>query len=673
MALSSVIVGATQAHAEVNVIQVTNTNDSGAGSLREALAEAQATGDDEITFAPSVTGTIRLTSGELDVAVGGTSGNLTIEGPGRDVLAVDAGGQSRVLDVKGSGGEVRPEMVVSGLTLTGGAASRDQDPSFSHGGALRATGTDLTLDQVEISGSRAEDHGGGVSVEGGSLLVADAAITGNTAGSPSNSGGGIHVDTAGATGTAVTVRDSIISHNRAGAYGGGMNVFGPAPVSVTRSTVSRNIASYTFSGMEFYVVEGAGGGISADALTVVDSLIAGNEAGRTGGGLRGRSLVVTGSTIADNYGGGIQVPDQSGDEFRMDSSTVTGNRNFGVSLGSDVPAVLRQSTIAGNIGPGVYSNASVALQGTVVAMNVNGDLAGAGSATLSHSLVQDPRDFGYADGGGAILGADPRLSPLADHGGPTPTMLPASNSPVIDQGSGFGATTDQRGFPRPVDDADSPDAADGSDIGAIELTEAELAGAPQVGNIEQPTITGRARVGETLRVDGGTWEPGNVSLTYQWFRNGVPISSATSASYTLTPSDFDRYLYGSGSPVRISVQVTAAIAGHRPGVRVSDYTDYVRAGVVTVSSPAQVTGKLRVGEILRAKPNLRGVSPRRRRAHVTVTWYLDKRLIERSYGASQLELRPRYRGKRVKVVFEYAPPKGYKKLTQVVQRRRPVR
>src|SRR5215469_6558160 len=95
--------------ARAGVITVINTNDSGPGSLRQALASAN--DGDTITFA--VTGTIGLTSGELLV-----NKSITILGPGAGSLAVNGNATYRVFYI-GAGNNV----TISGLTMTNGYVS----------------------------------------------------------------------------------------------------------------------------------------------------------------------------------------------------------------------------------------------------------------------------------------------------------------------------------------------------------------------------------------------------------------------------------------------------------------------------------------------------------------------------------------------------------------------
>ena len=98
--LSSVLVhGAT--------ITVTNTNNAGAGTLRQAITDAAA--GDDIIF--SVTGTITLTTGELAI-----NKNLTINGPGSSSLTISGNNSSRIFYIDGSSVTVN----LSGLTITNG-------------------------------------------------------------------------------------------------------------------------------------------------------------------------------------------------------------------------------------------------------------------------------------------------------------------------------------------------------------------------------------------------------------------------------------------------------------------------------------------------------------------------------------------------------------------------
>ena len=123
---------------------VTNTNDSGAGSLRQAIADAH--DGDTIDF--GVTGTITLTTGELLV-----NKSVTINGPGLDNLTVDGNHATRVFHVSGG-----VTATIDGLTITNGQAS-----GFSHsdgGGGIYNYQSTLTVSNCTLSGNSAHSGGG---------------------------------------------------------------------------------------------------------------------------------------------------------------------------------------------------------------------------------------------------------------------------------------------------------------------------------------------------------------------------------------------------------------------------------------------------------------------------------------------------------------------------------
>nr|WP_300045524.1 Ig-like domain repeat protein [uncultured Nocardioides sp.] len=82
--------------------------------------------------------------------------------------------------------------------------------------------------------------------------------------------------------------------------------------------------------------------------------------------------------------------------------------------------------------------------------------------------------------------------------------------------------------------------------------------APQV--VSAPTIKGTPVIGQTLSVDTGTWSVNNLTFTYAWMRNGVPVPGATSGAYTITTADA-----ASG----LSVQVVASTRGRADGIAVT--------------------------------------------------------------------------------------------------------
>ncbi|HEX6834895.1 MAG TPA: hypothetical protein VF132_15255 [Rudaea sp.] len=97
-------------------ITVTNLNDGGLGSLRQAIADANGSaGPDTIVFQSGLTGTITLTSGQLAI-----SDSVDIQGPGAAVLSVSGNNASRVFYLYSSATVL--DVSISGLTITGGSA-----------------------------------------------------------------------------------------------------------------------------------------------------------------------------------------------------------------------------------------------------------------------------------------------------------------------------------------------------------------------------------------------------------------------------------------------------------------------------------------------------------------------------------------------------------------------
>src|SRR5262249_61702976 len=104
----------------------------------------------------------------------------------------------------------------------------------------------------------------------------------------------------------------------------------------------------------------------------------------------------------------------------------------------------------------------------VVSERSNNVLAGSADVALGERNIV-PNSMPLT--GGTITGTpitdDPLLEPLANNGGPTQTLLPASGSPARDAGSNIGPTTDQRGLFRPFDIAGISNFADGPPSGAL--------------------------------------------------------------------------------------------------------------------------------------------------------------------------------------------------------------
>ena len=184
-------------------LTVTSNLGFGPGTLRDEIGQAQS--GDTIEFAPNLGQTIQLLNGQT--AFGGPielliTQNVTIQGPGAGLLAIDANNLARAF-------EIRPgaQVTISGLTVRDGdgtTGAYDPDPNDHHGGGILNEGT-LTLSGCTVTGNRATETsalgwGGGVA-NFGTMTMSGCTVTGNTA----TYGGGI--DNTGALtaiGTTVT-------------------------------------------------------------------------------------------------------------------------------------------------------------------------------------------------------------------------------------------------------------------------------------------------------------------------------------------------------------------------------------------------------------------------------------------------------------------------------------
>jgi hypothetical protein len=305
---------------------VLNLADSGTGSLRQAVHDANANpGADAIAFAHGLHGTIGLTSGQLSI-----TDALSITGPGATQLTISGSNASRVFDI-GAGTTV----TIADLTIANGATVGDGATVGSLGG------------------------GGILNEAGATLTLRDAALTNNTATAASNTvdvfGGGLLNE-----GTAI-VASSTFSGNRAlggggssffgGSSGGAIDNFGGATLTVTDSTFASNQALGTGAGSF-----GNGGAIENNAgfanstpsmATITDSVFTGNLAGGAGATGLGGALCNEGTGTTMKVSSSLLAGNQSGGS---DSATGDGGAidNFLGKLTLDRSAVTDNQAIAGS-------------------------------------------------------------------------------------------------------------------------------------------------------------------------------------------------------------------------------------------------------------------------------------------------------------------------------------
>jgi hypothetical protein len=205
---------AVPATAAAGDFQVTNLNDSGSGSLRQGLIDANTTaGADRVLFRSSLTGTIELQAPSLPAI----DESLEIVGPGARRLAVEQ--PDPEADVFGTVGAA---VGISRLTIRGG-----------EDGILPSDGSALRLEDVTITGADES----GISVVDSDVTVVGSALVGNGE-------EGMQLINGEAT-----VENSTISGNRTE---GGFELPDPSQLTLRNSTVTANNSDQGAGGIDAY-------------------------------------------------------------------------------------------------------------------------------------------------------------------------------------------------------------------------------------------------------------------------------------------------------------------------------------------------------------------------------------------------------------------------------------
>lgn len=416
---------------------IDNANAQGAQPNTDCAASTAGTND--IAFDPGVVGTSVLSNGQIVV-----SSPVNINGPGPDVLTIDANGDDRVFDFN-----TTDTSSLSGILLTKGVRSNE-------GGAINVDSATLNLSNCVLQDNAADDDGGAITVESsGTLNMDNCVVSGNAT---SDDGGGINIHSSGTA----TITASTISGNIAESSAGGIDNSGD--LTINNSTISGNFA-----------VGDNGGGIrnhNGGSLTITNSTISGNSTGDDDGGgiynTGGATLDVTNSTISGNTaedgGGGVEVDDGTATFTHVTfTANMANNNQSGTNTGGgihiqDGDVEIINTIIAGNL----------QTDGFLISNDCHLAFSGSGSLTATgKNLIQDPDcgDFDPTVDPNVITDVPGDLNALADNGG---VVLPHTFtnalrivSAAIDAADpAFCEATDQRGVAR---------TAATCDIGAFEL------------------------------------------------------------------------------------------------------------------------------------------------------------------------------------------------------------
>lgn len=419
IAIASSVAGQT-ANAATITVNITGdivANDSDC-SLREAVISANSNSGNTASGCVSGTAgldTINFTSSAQTYA-------LTLGSPLVISDAIYIDGYAATIDALGTNPAfdvLNSSLSLYNLDVVNGNASG----AITTGGAIKAVGSDITLNDVELKNNTASASGGAVYLGSSSkMTVTNSNLSDNRTTTPSGSGGAIFL-----SGSNLSLRDSTLDNNSANSLGGAIGATDGSTITIEECTFSGNNAANTGGGAIFV---GNGGVVSN--VDINRSAFENNTAIYGGALYFGdySKANVSDSTLANNSatmgGGGMYLYNSS--DVRLVNTTIYANvaqaiipgqytLGGGISMGSsDAKLRIVNSTITGN--SAVDSGGGLAVQIDAKASVVNTIISG-NTADVSANEVYT-RTGGSIDSRSNILGSDASTNTQA-FGGANPT------------------------------------------------------------------------------------------------------------------------------------------------------------------------------------------------------------------------------------------------------------
>lgn len=340
-------------------------------SAQQAQISGTLGSNDVIDFQPGLTGTITL-GGQLLI-----EHNLSIQGPGANLLTISGNGASRVFDVDFSLGDyygVSENCTISGLTIANGS-------SDSGGGITFLDYPNQTYSLLTAN-----------PFPNGTLTIQGCVVPGNSA---SDTGGGIFVRGNGASATTVNISNTTFSNNQA--YQAGAVALVNCTATLTNCTIDGNTASQQNAGVAV-IADGSGSTVD---VTLKSCTIAGNSGPRVSG---------------------LDVHTQNG-------ATSATARYVNTIFANSVS---RSPNITSNAGAGVTS------QGYNLSDDGTGNLTGPGDQPNTNPLLAPLGNYGGPTPTMALLPGSPAIDAGTGTDAPTTDQRGVSRVAAVDIGA-FGS------------------------------------------------------------------------------------------------------------------------------------------------------------------------------------------------------------------------------------------